>query len=196
MPGRTRDAVQTRAAILAAARLQFAGDGYDRTTIRSVATAARIDPSLVMHYFGSKDGLFRASAELDLDLPDLTGVAPDRVAAAVLPRFIAAWSPGGPLLGLLRASGSNPAAAQALLAVFVDQVAPAFGPVARDRAPQRAALIGAQLLGVAVARLILRVPPLVDMSDDELTAWLGPVIAHHLTDPAPHDRSTAAPTPR
>jgi hypothetical protein len=57
--------------------------------------------------------------------------------------------------------------------------------VARDHAPRRAALVGSQLLGIAVARFVLRVPPIVELSDDELVAWLRPVIAHYLTDPVP-----------
>jgi AcrR family transcriptional regulator len=185
MAERGRDSAQSRAAILGAARLQFGTEGFDRTTIRSVAAAAGVDPALVMHYFGSKDGLFRAAAELDLDLPDLTGVPPDRVADVLLPRFVAAWRPGGPFLGLLRASTSNPTAAQALLDVLAQQVTPALAAVARDQAPRRAALVGSQLLGIAVARFVLQVPPIVELSDAELVDWLRPVIAHYLSDPAP-----------
>jgi hypothetical protein len=43
-----------------AQRRQFAADGYERTTIRTVATEADIDPATVMRYFGSK--LSRRSA--------------------------------------------------------------------------------------------------------------------------------------
>ena len=180
---RTRNAEQSRAAILAAARLKFGADGYDRTTIRSVATAAAVDPALVMHYFGSKDGLFAAAAEMDLDLPDLSAVPADRVADVLLPRFLAAWEPGGPFLGLLRAAAATPVAAAALLDVFTRQVTPALAAVARDDVPARTALIGAQLIGVAVGRYILGNPPLAQMSDQELTSWLRPVIAFYLTEP-------------
>ena len=50
---------------------------------------------------------------------------------------------------------------------------------------ERAALVGAQLLGVAVSRYILGTPPLAGMDDADLIAWLGPVIEYLLTHPAP-----------
>ena len=50
----------TREAILEAARRQFADLGYDRTTLRSVAAEAGVDPALVVHFFGSKQQLFLA----------------------------------------------------------------------------------------------------------------------------------------
>ena len=48
----------TAARILAAARSLFAQRGYERTTIRAIATRARVDPSLVMQHYSSKDALF------------------------------------------------------------------------------------------------------------------------------------------
>jgi hypothetical protein len=57
--------------------------------------------------------------------------------------------------------------------------------VAIDQPAERASLIGAHLLGIAVARYIIGIPPLVTMDDATLAGWLGPVIAHYLTDPAP-----------
>jgi AcrR family transcriptional regulator len=180
-----RDGQATRAAILEIARAQFGDHGFERTTIRSVASAAGVDPALVMHYFGSKAGLFAAASRFDITFPDLTGVAPDRVADVLLPMFIRAWGPQGPFLPLLRAAATNRGAADALLEVFVDQVAPALAAVALDRAAERAALVGSQLLGMAVARYILVVPPLAGMDDARLTEWLRPVLAHYLADPAP-----------
>ena len=137
MASRTRDPAATKAAILAAARMQFGQSGFEKTTIRSVASAAGVDPALVMHYFGNKDGLFAAVSRLDISPPDLSGVAP------------------------------------------------ALADVAIDRPAERAALIGAHLLGIAVARYIIGIPPLVDMDDKDLAQWLKPVLTHYLTDPAP-----------
>ena len=50
---------RTEARILDAATQAFFSAGYDRTTIRAVASAAGVDAGLVMHYFGSKRELFR-----------------------------------------------------------------------------------------------------------------------------------------
>lgn len=179
--GRRRNADETRAGILAAAQTLFATEGYERATIRSVARAAGVDPALVLRYFGNKDGLFAAAARIDEMAPDLTGVAPDRVADVLVPVFVNAWRENGPLLGLLRAAASRPTAAEALRKLFVQVVTPTLAPLAVDRAEERAALIGSQLVGVAVSRLIIGTPPLVSMSDDDLIRWLRPVIAHYLT---------------
>jgi hypothetical protein len=142
-----------------------------------------------MHYFGSKDGLFGAVSRLDISPPDLSGVAPEDVAEIMLPLFVEVWGPDGPFLPLLRAAASSRAAADALLDVFARQVAPALADVAIDRPAERAALIGAQLLGVAVARYIIGIPPLVAMDDETLAGWLKPVLAHYLTGPVPKDPS-------
>ncbi|HTZ12533.1 MAG TPA: TetR family transcriptional regulator [Mycobacterium sp.] len=180
-----RDGQATRAAILEIARSQFGDYGFERTTIRSVASAAGVDPALVMHYFGSKAELFAAASRFDITFPDLTHVTPDRVADVLVPMFVGVWGPQGPFLPLLRAAATNRVAADALLQVFVDQVAPALAAVAPDHAADRAALVGSQLLGLAVARHILGVPSLAGMGDDQLIEWLRPVLAHYLADPAP-----------
>jgi len=185
MATKPRDGEATKAGILAAAQTQFGEQGFERTTIRSVATAASVDPALVMHYFGNKAGLFAAATRLDIRFPDLTGVAPADIAALVIPRFVEVWRPDGSFLPLLRAAATNRSAADALLEVFAAQVAPALADIVPDRPAERAALIGAQLLGVAVSRHILGTPPLAQMSVRDLVEWLGPVLAHFLTCPAP-----------
>jgi AcrR family transcriptional regulator len=185
MAPRARDAAATKAAILAAARVQFGQSGFEKTTIRSVAKAAGVDPALVMHYFVNKDNLFGEVSRLDISPPDLSGVAPEDVADVMLPLFVGVWGPDGPFLPLLRAAASSQAAADALLDVFARQVAPALAKVAIDRPAERAALIGSQLLGIAVGRYILGIPPLVAMDDETLARWLKPVLTHYLTDPAP-----------
>jgi hypothetical protein len=72
-----------------------------------------------------------------------------------------------------------------VLEVFVDQVTRALAAVVPDRAAERAALVGSQLLGVAVARYILGIPPLAEMDDATLAERLRPVVAHYLAEPAP-----------
>jgi hypothetical protein len=66
--------------------------------------------------------------------------------------------------------------------VFAGQVGPALAAVTDDRAPERAALVGATVLGFALARYVLRLPPLVDMTRDQAQAWLGPTLRHYLLD--------------
>lgn len=65
--GRRPGTSGSRAAILRAARRHFAEAGYDRATIRRIATAARVDPALVLHFFGTREELF--SAAMDFPRP-------------------------------------------------------------------------------------------------------------------------------
>ncbi|NRE31734.1 TetR/AcrR family transcriptional regulator [Burkholderia pseudomallei] len=48
----------TKAAIVEAARRLFSIAGYRSTSVRAIAKEARIDPALVIRYFGSKEDLF------------------------------------------------------------------------------------------------------------------------------------------
>lgn len=180
-PPRARNATETSSSILTAARRRFASDGYERTTIRAVARDADVDPALVIHYFGSKESLFAAAAQLELSVPDLSQVPVERLADAILPAFFQSWRPHGPFLGMLRAAASNAEASQLLVRVFADQVAPSFTAIALDKPAKRAALVGTQLIGVAVCRFIIRLPAIEQMSERELILWLRPVIAHYLT---------------
>lgn len=185
MPAKNRDGKATRDTILGAARAQFSHRGFERTTIRSIASEAGVDPALVMHYFGSKADLFAAVSRLEIDFPDLSGVAPEHLADALVPLFVRVWDPHGPFLPLLRAAATNRTAADTLLEVFVERVAPALAAVAPDRAAERAALVGTQVLGFAMARHVVGIPALTDMDDATLTEWVRPVLARYLTGPAP-----------
>jgi AcrR family transcriptional regulator len=77
---RPRNAIQTRADILSAARRRFATEGFERTTLRAIATDVGVDAALVIRYFGSKQDLFATATEFMIELPDLSGVDPDEIA--------------------------------------------------------------------------------------------------------------------
>ncbi|MEV0809704.1 TetR family transcriptional regulator [Micromonospora sp. NPDC050200] len=185
-----RSAEVTKAAILAAARERFATDGYEKATIRAIATDANIDPSMVMRYFGNKDRLFAAAAEFDLDLPDLNAIPRDQVGTALVRHFLTRWQADDALQILLRTGVTNEAAAERTRVVFAAQLAPLIIHLVGDpgQAPTRAALVASQMLGMALCRYILRFPPAVAMSDDEVIAWMSPTIQNYLTGerPDPH----------
>jgi AcrR family transcriptional regulator len=182
---RVRNAADTRADILAAARVRFGSDGYERTTLRAVAADVGVDPALVIRYFGSKQDLFAAAAEFTLDLPDLSKVDPDKVAEALLPRFFAVWEADTTFLALLRAAMTSPTAADTMRMVFARQVAPTLAAITPDHPAQRAALMGAFIIGLATTRYVLANPAVADLDHDELIAWAGPVIRQLLVGAAP-----------
>lgn len=179
----------TRAAILAAARNRFAEDGYERATIRAIAADAGIDPAMVMRYYGNKEKLFAAAADFDLRLPDLTGVPEAERGAALVRHFLQRWESDGTFVALLRAAVTNDAARDRMLDVFAGQVAPQVAAYAQADAPARAGLVGTQMLGLALCRYVLRVPPIVAMPPEEVGRWIGPTIQRYLgSDPTPGPR--------
>ena len=67
--GRPRGNPPTKARIIEVACELFARDGYRRTTVRAIATAAGVDQALISYHFGSKQGLFGASIQLPCSEP-------------------------------------------------------------------------------------------------------------------------------
>jgi len=185
--GGERKSDRTRAAILGAARDQFERHGYDRTGIRAIAAAAGIDPSMVIRYFGSKDGLFAAAAQVDLQLPDLTRVPVRQRGHALLEHFMRRWEgdlSDDVLILLLRSAVTNAEAAQRLQAVFQEQLAHALASIADpEEALRRAALIASQTLGLALGRYLLNIPGLHDQPADQLIADIAPSIQRYLCSP-------------
>ncbi|MGS2619388.1 TetR/AcrR family transcriptional regulator [Micromonospora sp. LZ34] len=182
-PTRPRRSDATRAAILRAARERFAAEGYDRATIRAIAADARIDPSMVMRYYGSKEGLFAAAAEFDLRLPDLAEVPPAQLGETLVRHFLRRWEGDETLAALLRTASTNPGAAERVRGIFADQLGAAVGRFGTDPATtaKRAALVASQILGLAFTRYLVRLPPMVEMSPEELVAWVAPTIQRYLT---------------
>jgi AcrR family transcriptional regulator len=182
---RPRNAAQTRADILSAARRRFGTEGYERTTLRAVAADVGVDAALVIRYFGSKQDLFAAAADFEIDLPDLTDVDPDDVADVLLPRFFAVWEEDETFLALLRAAMTSSLAAEALRRVFAEQVAPKLITATPDNPVQRIGLMGAFVIGLAITRYVLVNPPIASLSREELGRWAAPVIRQLLVGPAP-----------
>lgn len=182
----------TRRTILDAARSAFAARGYEQTTIRAVAAQAGIDASMVMRYFGSKAGLFAASATIDLDPPDLE-TAPARQRGEVLVRhFVSRWERGPSedmLVFLLRTAVTNESVAEQLQATFDRMIVAPLVALDYPDAERRAALIGSQLMGLGLCRYILRLEPLASLSNDEVVGGIAPTVQRYLTAPLPRAES-------
>lgn len=168
-----------------AARKLFGEKGLDRTTVRDIAAEARIDPALVIRYFGSKDRLFAEAAEFRLNLPKLDGVPKDRIGETLVRHYIGVWegeAGTGGLPILLRSATSSEAAAEQMREIFRRQVLPAVRAIGGGRgASRRAALVASQLLGMALCRYILKFPPMVSMPRETLVREVGRTIQRYAT---------------
>src|SRR5258708_863098 len=119
---------RTQARLLHAATQAFFSAGYDRTTIRAVASAAGVDAGLVMHYFGSKQELYRRVIDA-APVPEVSGTpteAVEQILAGLASRLA---SEPVASLALLRSMLTNPEAASAAsagIARHQAQIAPAI----------------------------------------------------------------------
>ena len=177
----------TRRAILGAARATFAARGYDQTTIRAVAAQAGVDASMVMRYFGSKAGLFTAAVTIDLQVPDLRSVPASGRGELLVRHFVSRWEDPAhddEMIALLRTGVTSETVAGQLQTVLGQLVAEPIAALGDERAAERATLIAAQLLGLALCRYILRFEPLASLPADDVVAAVAPSVQRYLTRPA------------
>lgn len=186
--GRRAGGEGARDDVVQAARAEFAERGYEGTSLRGVARRADVDPALVRYYFpGGKGELFAASVgRPGVDPAVVVGGALQGDPAQVGVRFVRA------VVGLWDAD-DGPTRLRALLAAQAGGLElPVQGFLGRevlrrlaaafpgDDAPTRVALAASQLLGVLVARHVLRLEPIASMSADDVAAWVGPAVQRHL----------------
>lgn len=189
--GRRPGSSTAREDIVKAARDLFARQGYDVTSLRAVSRAAGVDPALVHHYFGDKNGLLEAVL---VDLVRPTSVFQDvienptgeDVGERLVRAFLGLWDADEtrePLLALVRASFSNEHAAERLGGFMTGNLlARIIGDV--NEAAMRAALIGSQFVGLAFARYVLALEPLASADSDTLVKMVGPTVQRYLTAPS------------
>ncbi|MEV5706539.1 TetR family transcriptional regulator [Actinoallomurus sp. NPDC052274] len=175
MSSRAEQRRNTEARILTQARRLFAETGYDRTTIRAVATAAEVDPGLVMHYFGSKEKLFARVTEGGT--PPIPGGTPDQVAEQLLAHLRSSLA-DEPVesLAILRSMLTHPEATHEVRAAsrgHRDRISEA---IPDDQADLRAAVVSAVLIGLAVGRHLIKLDPLADADPDQIVEILRPSI--------------------
>ena len=175
---------RTRAAILEAARELFMEFGYQAATVRDVAHRASIDPAMVIRYFGSKEELFARAASIRLNVPQLQVVDKQAIGETLVRHFLDLWEGPASSCGmavLLRSAASNEFAAEKMRDVFAAQVRPVVASVGDPAtAARRAGLVSSQLLGLAMCRYILRLPPVVALSQVEIVRMIGPTLQSYV----------------
>ncbi|MDQ1714073.1 MAG: hypothetical protein QOC60_18 [Frankiaceae bacterium] len=187
-PRRQAGDSDTRASILEAARSLFAQDGYAGTSLRSIARAAGVDAALVHHYFDDKPALFAAALDLPLDpsvivqalLAGDPAAAGDRLATL----YLSLWENDDArprLLALVRSAATEDAAAAMMRDFLHDGILTHVAAgIGGEDAELRATLLGAQLVGVAMLRYVIRMPPLAQAAPQDVVRWLGPALQGHL----------------
>ncbi len=185
--GRRPGTSATREAILVAAREAFTAAGYRGATIRGIAATAGVDPALVMHFFGNKEALFAESMHPPFDpgaiLSAELNADPAHAGEGIAAFFLDAWdsdSQRRSLLGLVRSAVTEEAAAAMVRESLLGSVQAALAQSGIDQPGVRAGLVGSQLIGLAIGRYILGLPPLAQASRDELVAAVAPVLQRYI----------------
>lgn len=178
---------RTELAILEAARVQFAEQGFERTTIRSVAAQAGIDPALVMQYYRNKEGLFAAAARWQVDHKQLSEASIDELPLTALDDLFSSFEDPelrDSAIALLR----NCLTHQTALGIMRDDVmcepqAMIAKTIGGADAELRAGLLGAAMIGLTIAKYLLEIPSVAGASRDDIERIMTPVLKQ-LVDPS------------
>ena len=165
-----------RAAILVAARKAFAVPATGHQSARDWGRAD-VDPSTVIHFFGTKEDLFKAV--IDQVRPAIQPVA-EALAGGVSGRelatiYLSAWEDpesGPAILALFRAALASERAIGILQTALTGQALDALPAEERISAQ----LVVAHLLGIAIGRYVAKLPELAGVTIDEIAERVGPVI--------------------
>lgn len=185
----------TRSAILAAAREEFATSGYAGASLRGIARRAGVDPRLVHHYFDGKAALFAEIIDLPLNpaavVAGIVDGDPDELGARIVRTFLTVWDHDDnrpALLALIRTgvTGESNGVAQLreyLSSGVVGRIVRAH-PHAATLSPKertlRAGLIASQMMGLALARYVIEFPGVAGVPLESLVERIGPIIQGHL----------------
>lgn len=213
--GRRKGTTVTRDALLDAALELFAERGYEGASLRAITAKAGVDVAMVSHFFGDKQGLF-AEAVLRRGRESMALIAdidPDQPPAArVLEAYFSMWeSPDTALTvrALFRAAlesednrqrlqeliSSRLLEATAVMAERCSRAGAGGAQLRPETVALRTQLMAAHLLGIGIARYIMKLAPIADTPREVLIASLEPVMAAYLPDPRANDRHRPDPGP-
>lgn len=186
--GRRPGGQDTRTALLDAARAAFIEQGYEGATVRAIAASAGVDPAMVNHWFGGKEGLFTASVSIPVNparlIPQLLDGDREQLGERMVRSFLTVWDTagGGEFVALVRSVASHDSAVR-MLREFVTTVV--FGRLTRaldvDQPDLRATLCGTQIVGLGMMRYVVALDPLAAADHDTVVAAVGPTMQRYLT---------------
>ncbi len=179
----------TREAILEAARGRFADHGYDGATIRAIAADAGVDPALVHHFYGTKERLFVAAMRFPIVPSEVIGrvaaVERGHLGETIVRTVLGVWEreeTRAQSVALLRSAVTNERAADMVRGFVTSAILGSIATVAHDDEPEyRASLVASQILGLGIARYVVRLEPLASAGEEDLVAAIAPTLQRYLT---------------
>lgn len=201
--GRRPGSPETRDEIIASARRLFADAGFTHTSVRAIAQDAGVDPSLIHHYFGTKEGLFQACLELPIRPDDivhrvLTGPL-DELPRRIVTTFLSVWEDeqtGPAMQTLLRRALSDPTQVDLMREFMFTRLlhTPVGDAIAPERAERelRLGLVVTHLMGAVIARQLLHFDPLASLTQEQAADLLEPPVRHALFGDLPRTQTPGA----
>ncbi|OBG96106.1 TetR family transcriptional regulator [Mycobacterium sp. E3251] len=176
------------ARILAAARDEFAEHGWAGTAIRAVARSADVDPALIYHYFGSKEGLLDAATtppQKWLDAVAATWATPKADLGRQLIRTVLdTWTDEevGPILRAVVLTAAHEDKTRDKLRLIVERglIGGSTLGADEDERLRRSGLIATQLIGFALLRYVWKMEPIASMPEDEVVAAMAPNLQRYV----------------
>ncbi|MBV2156571.1 TetR family transcriptional regulator [Kitasatospora sp. SUK 42] len=195
-------AASSRQWLIEVTQREIAERGCTGVSMRSIAARAQVDPSLVRHYFGSKQQLLSQAMNVSLDIDELVAEALRGTPAGV----------GRRTVKLLLDLCDSPATAARTLVGFAAPLSAAepAGPtepgepggghllplfrriseqVSPDQHELRASLVSAQMLALVLGRYLIHDPALTGSSRQDLARIVGRTVQDCLTGPLPSTES-------
>jgi AcrR family transcriptional regulator len=169
---RLRDADRTRASLLLAAQTLFSTRGFANTGVRDVAELAGVNSSLVGRYFGSKQGLFRATLEQALDLSPMLGGDRSRFGVEMVAAFFDADDAPGPLAMMILSAADPEAHATSVELLQAKAIAPLGEWLGPPDGEERAARLNILWTGFLISWKLLPIEPLGEARIASTRRWL------------------------
>jgi AcrR family transcriptional regulator len=168
----------------------FAERGYEGTTFRRIAAAAGVDPALVVHFYGTKDELFRQAMALPPAIADAIehlAEGPHETVGLRMAELVvgALENPASRtiVLGRIRCASTHADAAALVRETVTRDLQRLTSALGDDQPETRAALTGAHVVGIALARYVVLVEPLASMNPAEVIELVAPTFQHYLVEP-------------
>jgi len=168
----TRAPEESKARILDAAQIAFGTIGYARSGVREIAESAGVAPSLVMHYFGSKEALFEQAFIRSVQMTAALSVARENFGLNSLELLSEDQADNVRAAAMLAQSIGDPAA-RAVAGELIEEavLAPMADWLGKPHARGRAQLVAMLALGFTSLRML--VPPDPQAKEDRYVAdWM------------------------
>lgn len=192
-PGRPPGASDTRDRILENARELFSRNGFDKTSIRSIATAAGVDGALVHHYYGTKQQLFAAAIQIPIDPMQVIGplreTPVDEIGLVLPSLLLPLWDSeiGKGFIATLRSllGGADVSLVRSFLQEVISVEVGSRVDDPPGSGPIRVQFVASQLVGVVVARYILELEPFASLPPEAVAKTIAPNLQRYLTGELP-----------